>query len=96
MALLWAAVRVRDGSGGGQARGISGSIKSVNGDTLVITAGQRDLNININGQTQIEQAMPGNRTELTPGERVLVTPNSTAGGSGGTLDATSILILPAQ
>jgi hypothetical protein len=98
------------GSSSGQSRGvgITGVIKSVDGNTLTVTIGQRDVQVMLSDKTQIEKAAPGTRAELTAGTRVLVTPNS-SGGSGGnsgsgtgsstganSFDAVSVLILPAQ
>jgi hypothetical protein len=95
------------GSGGqGRGVGISGVIKSVDGDTLTVTIGQRDVQIKLSDKTQIEKTTPGSRSELTTGARVMVTPESGGGASGGTnsggatdgnsFNAVSVLILPVQ
>ena len=95
------------GSGGqGRGVGISGVIKSVDGDTLTVTIGQRDVQIKLSDKTQIEKATPGSRSELTTGARVMVTPENGGGASGGTnsdgatggnsFNAVSVLILPVQ
>jgi hypothetical protein len=86
--------------GGGQGRGagITGVIKSVNGDTLTVTIGQRDVQVSLSDKTQIERTASGARADLTAGTRVLVTPDSggTNGGTGNSFNAVSVLILPAQ
>jgi hypothetical protein len=86
--------------GGGQGRGagITGVIKSVDGDTLTVTIGQRDVQIKLGDKTQIERTASGARADLTAGTRVLVTPDSSGGtsGTGNSFNAVSVLILPAQ
>ena len=95
---------------GSQVRGVglTGVIKNVEGDTLTVTIGQRDVQVKLSDKTQIEKAAQGTRAELTAGTRVMVTPNNggSSGGSGNTggtgstgsnsFDAVSVLILPAQ
>ncbi len=72
------------GNGSGAfARNIQGSIKSVNGDTMVVTIGQRDVTVNITSQTQINKEAPGSKDQLAAGTRVLITPEGGAGGFGG-------------
>jgi hypothetical protein len=87
--------------GGGQGRGagITGVIKSMDGDTLTVTIGQRDVQVSLSDKTQIERTASGTRADLTAGTRVLVTPDSgggTNGGTGNSFNAVSVLILPAQ
>ncbi len=87
--------------GGGQGRGagITGVIKSVDGGTLTVTIGQRDVQVSLSDKTQIERTASGTRADLTAGTRVLVTPDSgggTNGGTGSSFNAVSVLILPAQ
>ena len=87
--------------GGGQGRGagITGVIKSVDGGTLTVTIGQRDVQVSLSDKTQIERTASGTHADLTAGTRVLVTPDSgggTNGGTGSSFNAVSVLILPAQ
>jgi hypothetical protein len=86
----------------GRAFDLQGTVKSVDGDTLTVTVGQRDVTVKLSNTTQIEKAASSSRTDLTAGARVIVTPDS-SGASGNTgngnttgnsFNATSILILP--
>lgn len=86
--------------GGGQNRvgGIQAQIKSVDNNTVTVTVGQRDVKVQLTDQTTVEQASTGSKTDLKAGQRVLVTPERAAGTttSGDSINASSILILPAQ
>lgn len=94
------------GGGAGRAFALQGTIKSVEGDTVTITVGQRDVQVKLSDKTQIEKAASGDRTELATGARVMVTPDSASGNEAGTgggaaaasnsFNAASILILSAQ
>ncbi len=65
----------------GANRAIQGVVKSVDGDTLTVTLGQRDMQVKLSDKTQIEKTASGTRADLTAGTRVLVTPEN-GGGSG--------------
>ena len=85
------------GSGGGQGRGagVSGVIKSVDGDTMTVTLGNRDVKVGLTDKTQILKATPGARSELAVGARVMITADAT-GGNSDALNASAIQILPPQ
>ena len=94
--------------GGGQGRGagISGVIKSVDGDTMTVTLGNRDVKVELTDKTQILKSTSSTRSELAAGTRVMITAESGGGGgsrnnnsSGGSSDgfnAAAIQILPPQ
>jgi type II secretory pathway pseudopilin PulG len=100
--------QTQQGSGfGGAGRGIQGTIKSVNGDTVTVTIGQRDVTVKLSDKTQIEKAASGSRTDLAAGARVTITPEGSAASSGGngggsaggssdSISAAAILVLAAQ
>ncbi len=73
------------GFAGGFGRSIPATVKSVNGDVVVVTVGQRDVNIQLNNQTQILKSGQGSRSDLVAGARVMITAegNGGAAGSGG-------------
>jgi len=84
---------------GGAAAGrgmvaMQGVIKSVSGDTLTVTIGQRDVQVRLSEKTQVSKATSGDRTDLAAGARVMITPEG--GGGGENVSAAAILILPAQ
>jgi len=79
----------------------------VNGDTVTVTIGQRDVTVKLSDKTQIEKAASGSRTDLAAGARVTITPEGSAGGTGGngggsvggssdSISAAAILVLAAQ
>jgi hypothetical protein len=74
--------------GGG---GTTGQVKTINGNVLTISTAQNVTTVNISSSTQIEKAAPGATSDLTPGERVLVTGQR---DSSGNIAASQILILP--
>ena len=87
------------GSGSGQGRGvgISGVIKSVDGNTLTVTIGQRDVQVELRDSTQVLKSTPGTRSELAAGTRVMITAEGgSSSGSSDTFNAAAIQILPPQ
>jgi hypothetical protein len=97
------------GGGGNRAFELQGTVKSVDGNTMVVTVGQRDVTVTLTDQTQFLKSVSGTRTDLAAGARVMVTPaggnggGAGAGGSGGTtgganaaVNAASVTVLPAQ
>src|SRR5512136_980061 len=85
----------QSGTGGSasQGAGISGVIKSVDGDTLTVTLGQREVQVKLSDQTQVEKAGAGNRDDLKAGARIMITPAGASGGSTSSIAATTILVL---
>ena len=87
------------GNGGaGRAFALQGTVKSVEGDTVTVTVGQRDVMVKLSNTTQIEKAASSSPADLTAGARIMVTPDSSnVGGnttSSSSFNATAILILP--
>jgi hypothetical protein len=82
-------------------RGIQGTVKSINGDTMVVTIGTRDVTVTLDSNTQFEKTASASKSDLATGARVTVTAAQPAAGAGGSnsadsITATSILIMPAQ
>ena len=98
--------QTQQGGGFSAGRGIQGTIKSVDGDTLTVTIGQRDVQVKLSDKTQIEKAASGSRTDLAAGARVTITPEGSAASSGGnggsaggssdSISAAAVMVLPAQ
>ena len=101
------------GSGGGnRAFELQGTVKSINGNTMVVTVGQRDVTVTLTDQTQFLKSVSDTRTDVVAGARVAVMPatgnggGTGAGGGGGTgggtgggntaVNAASVTVLPAQ
>ncbi len=84
------------GAQGGQGaqfvgRGVNGTVKSVDGNTMVVT--QRDgstVTVTINAQTAIQKVSTGTTGDLVPGANVTVTSSET----GSTVTAQTIQIRP--
>ena len=89
------------GAGGGnRAFELQGAVKSVDGNTMTVTIGQRDVTVTLTDKTQFLKSVAGARTDLAAGARVMVAPEGgNAGGAGGASDAmnaASVTVLPAQ
>ena len=84
------------GSGAGRALSVQGTIKSIDGDTLTITMGNRDVKIKLGDKTQLLKSVAGTRDELAAGVRVMITPEGSSTGGGDSLNAASVTILPSQ
>jgi len=96
-------------AGGNRAFELQGVIKSVDGDKMTITIGQRDVTVTLTDKTQFLKSIAGARTDLAAGGRVMVAPEAggngstgtgggggTGGGAGGSVSAASVTLLPAQ
>ena len=88
------------GAQGGAGRGIvavQGVIKSIEGDNVTVTVGNRDVTVKLSDKTQVSKAASGGRADLVTGARVMVTPEGSGTGSGSeSVNAAAVLILPAQ
>jgi len=93
------------GAGGGnRAFELQGTVKSVDGNTMVVTIGQRDVTVTLTDQTQFLKSVSGARTDLAAGARVMVAPivsssnggGGTSGGTNAAVNAASVTVLPAQ
>ena len=96
-------------AGGNRAFELQGVIKSVDGDKMTITIGQRDVTVTLTDKTQFLKSIAGARTDLAAGGRVMVAPEAggngstgtgggggTGGGAAGSVSAASVTLLPAQ
>ncbi len=81
------------GSSASRSASISGVIKSMDGDTLTLTLGQRDVQVKLSDKTQVEKAGSGSRDDLKAGARVMITPDGASGNSSSSIDAATILVL---
>ena len=88
------------GFGGNRAFELQGTVKSVDGNTMTVTIGQRDVTVMLTDKTQFLKSVAGARTDLAAGARVMVAPEGgNAGGAGGAsaaMNAASVTVLPAQ
>ena len=95
------------GAGGGnRAFELQGTVKSVDGNTITVTIGQRDVTVTLTDKTQFLKSVAGARTDLAAGARVMVAPETTGGagavnsgggtGAGGSINAASVTVLPPQ
>lgn len=78
---------------GGQGvigRGANGTIESLEGDTLQLSTGQDVTTVLLTDQTVISRFVTGERSDLQPGERILVVGER---DDSGKITATSIQIL---
>lgn len=94
------------GNGGGnRAFELQGTVKSVDGNTMTVTIGQRDVTVTLTDKTQFLKSVAGARTDLAAGARVMVAPEggngggaggAGAGGASAAMNAASVTVLPAQ
>lgn len=82
------------GSGAGRAFTVQGTVKSVDGDTLTVTLGNRDVTVKLGDKTQLLKSVEGTRAELAAGAHVMITPEGSVAGGGDSLNAASVTILP--
>ncbi len=88
------------GANGGQRQGgfglgggTTGQVKSIDGNTLMLSTAENVTTVNLTSTTRIEKYAPGATSDLQSGERVLV---SGQRDSSGNITATQILILPSN
>jgi hypothetical protein len=79
------------GGAGGEGRGASGSIESLDGNTLTLSTPQGNTTVLLTDQTVINQVVRGSPSDLQTGERITAIGERDA---SGTLTATTIQILP--
>jgi len=88
------------GLGGNRAFELQGTVKSVDGNTMTVTIGQRDVTVTLTDQTQFLKSVSGTRTDLAAGARVMIAPEggngAGAGGASTAVNAASVTVLPAQ
>lgn len=82
------------GGMGSFGRGLTGTVERVEGNTLSIAAAAGgSTQVTLSQDTSIQRTAAAGREDLRPGVRVLVMGQQ---GSGGSMVATSIQILPAE
>lgn len=85
-----------NGSDSGQRRsffgggGVTGQVKSLDGNTLIISTAQNTTTVNLTGSTQIEKPATGSTADLQPGVRVVVNGQT---GADGNITADQITII---
>lgn len=82
------------GGQGGQfaGRGVFGTVKSVNGNTVVLTMQDGStVTVTVNAQTAIQKTTSGTASDIQPGERITVESQQT----GANITANAIQIRPA-
>jgi hypothetical protein len=78
------------GARGGFGGGATGSVKSINGNTLQISTAQDVTTVNLDDSTRIEKSAPATTSDLQVGLRVTVTGQRDA---NGVITASQILII---
>ena len=73
--------------GGG---GVTEQVKSLDGNTLIISTAQNTTTVNLTGSTQIEKPATGSTADLQPGVRVVVNGQT---GADGNITADQITII---
>jgi len=73
--------------------GASGRVKSVEGDTLLLSTAQDVTTVILTDQTSILRIVSGTRAELQPGQQVTIIGQR---GENGEITATAIQILPQE
>jgi hypothetical protein len=76
---------------GGMGRGVSGEVKSLEGNTLTLTSNGTETVITLSDTTQIVKTTSGTTADLTAGQQVMVTGERDANGKITT--ATQVTIL---
>jgi len=74
-----------------QRQGVNGTIASIIGNTLTLTASLGQVIVNVDSGTIIEKTVNGTLSDLGQGEFVTITGTT---GSGGNINATSITVRP--
>ena len=71
------------GAGGGGAAngGAAGQIKSISGNTIVLSTAQSEVTVNVSASTQIMKLAAGALTDLQVGERIVVRGDRDASGN---------------
>jgi hypothetical protein len=75
---------------GGFGGGVAGQVKSIDGNTLILSAGQNETRVTLSDTTSIEKTAQGVLSDLQPGMWVMVTGQRDAKGN---LAAVQITIL---
>ncbi|MEE8443429.1 MAG: hypothetical protein V3S37_06725 [Dehalococcoidia bacterium] len=84
----------RGGGGGGFAgrNALTGTIESTEGNTIIVSTAQGPLEATLGADTTIQMSVEGTLEDLTEGTQVTVVGQR---GEDGTVEATSIVIVPA-
>jgi hypothetical protein len=78
--------------GGGRGGGVIGTIKSVNGNTMLVSTAQNVTTVTLTGSTTIAKTVNGTTADLQPGQNVTVRGQA---DSSGNVTATTIQLVPA-
>ncbi len=72
------------------ARGATGTVKEIQGNTLLVSTAERELKVQITADTRITLTTQGSVSDLKVGDRIII------GGQtqGDTLTATQIQVIP--
>lgn len=70
--------------------GITGQVKSIEGDVLTISTPQNVTTVNLTGTTRVEKASQGSASDIQTGDQVMVTGQR---DTNGNITAATILIL---
>lgn len=80
------------GNNSGFGGTITGQVKSLNGNTLVIATARNDQTINLDTTTTVEKSVSGATSDLQTGDRVIVMGTRSTTGA---MTATQVLIIAA-
>ena len=72
--------------------GASGTVKSVDGNTVVVTTRNGDVKVKLGQDTTVQKMAQGSLQDIQPGLRIVVTGDT---DSSGTVNARSVQVLPA-
>ncbi len=73
------------------AMGANGTVKSIEGNTIVVTTRTGDVKVKLGQGTTVQKLAPGSVQDIQPGVRIAVTGDT---DSGGTVSARSVQLLP--
>jgi len=73
--------------------GTTGTVKSVDGNTVVVTTRNGDVKVKLSQDTAVQKMAEGSVQDIQPGLRIVVTGDT---DSGGTINARSVQVLPAS
>lgn len=79
------------GPGAGNFGGARGTIKSVNGDTVIVNGPQGPVTVHLSAEARIFKSVEGSRDDLKTGESVTITGQRNPDGS---INATAVILQP--
>ena len=69
------------GGGGGFGGGVAGTIKSINGNTIVLSTAQSEVTVTVSDSTQVMRLTVGKLSDLKVGDRISVRGTRDASGN---------------